>query len=135
MKEGDAMKEQRNTRQQRLVLDSVLSHVDHPTADEVYADVQKEDDRVSKGTIYRNLNKLAENGEIRQIKSPGSDKTRFDWRTDPHYHLICKICGDVVDAPIPYMEDLDEKIAQLTGNIECKHKMFFECVCNNCQNE
>ena len=69
--------------------------------------------RISLGTVYRNLNLLADIGEITKITTPdGGD--RFDAVTNPHYHVICTSCGRVIDLEmeslwIPLINDLPEK--------------------------
>lgn len=62
----------RNTRQRQLVLDAVRVRCDHPTAEDVYRDVHAIDEHVSRGTVYRNLNLLAETGVITTVKAPGA---------------------------------------------------------------
>ena len=66
----------RNTRQRQLVLDAVRARCDHPTAEDIFLDVRTIDERVSRGTVYRNLNLLAETGVIATVKAPGA--MRFD---------------------------------------------------------
>lgn len=55
------MKQQRNTRQRQLVLDTVRSRRDHPTAEQIYQSVHQVDAHISRGTVYRNLNLLCDN--------------------------------------------------------------------------
>ena len=57
------MKQQRNSRQRQLVLATVKEHTDHPTADEIYLEARMSDDKISRGTVYRNLNLLAQTGK------------------------------------------------------------------------
>ena len=123
--------QRRNTRQRRLILDAVRAHNDHPTADEIYLYVRKRDDKISRGTVYRNLNLLGETGQISLIKSPGG--TRFDWRVDGHPHVTCRICGAVMDAPLPYDERIDEAVARETGFAVESHSTMFEGICPACQ--
>jgi len=55
----------------------------HPTADEVYEMARKGNPNISRGTVYRNLNLLAENGEIARLNMPiGPD--HYDCQT-PHH--------------------------------------------------
>ena len=56
------MKQQRNSRQRQMVLDAVSTRCDHPTADQIYLDVRSKDDKISRGTVYRNLGVLSEDG-------------------------------------------------------------------------
>lgn len=125
------MKGQRNTRQRQLVSDAVTARRDHPMADQVYQQVRAEDPHISKGTVYRNLNLLAESGEIQHVKIPGID--RFDWRVEPHYHLLCTGCGAVIDVPLKYRAELDQAMARETGYEIAGHRTTFEGLCPDCR--
>lgn len=123
--------QQRNTRQRQIVLDAVRERMDHPTADEIYLDVRNVDSHISRGTVYRNLNVLSENGEILHIKVPTAD--RFDLRPDKHYHIICTSCDKVFDVPSPYTEELDKTAESSTGFKVSRHRTVFEGICPKCQ--
>lgn len=129
--EHSNLKQQRNTKQRQLVLEAVKSRRDHPSADQVYLDARAIDDRISRGTVYRNLNLLSENGDILHVKLPTLD--RFDWRTDRHYHLLCAGCGAVIDAPVAYDPALDAALAQETGYDIQRHRIVFEGLCPSCK--
>ena len=122
---------QRDTRQRRLVLETLRALGNHPSADQVYFQVRESDPRISRGTVYRNLNLLSDNGEVLHIRVPGAD--RFDHRTDAHYHVICLVCGLVCDADIPYCEQYDPQTATSTGFNIRRHRTVFEGVCPDCQ--
>lgn len=121
----------RNTRQRQLVLDAVRARCDHPTAEDIYLDVQRVDERVSRGTVYRNLNLLAETGVITTVKAPGA--MRFDRRCDGHSHVVCTRCGAVADTPLPYDETLDAAASEHTGYAVSSHSMVFEGICPACR--
>lgn len=124
------MKQQRNTKQRQLVLETVRSRHDHPSADQIYLDVRARDSRVSRGTVYRNLHLLAENGEILHVKVPGAD--RFDSRLIFHYHMLCTECRTVCDVPLPYDETRDSVLSELTGYAINRHRTIFEGICSDC---
>jgi len=124
------MKQQRNTKQRQLVLDAVRARCDHPSADQIYLDVRAIDKRISRGTVYRNLNILVQQGEVLQVKLPHTD--RFECPSDKHYHLLCQGCGTVWDVPLPYHAELDEQAAKKTGYDIERHRVVFEGLCPNC---
>lgn len=84
------------SRQRNVILDIVRSSDAHPTADTVYDLARQELPGIGIATVYRNLNMLAENGDISRINT-GDGKDRFDGCTGEHYHMICSRCGDVID--------------------------------------
>ena len=79
------------------MLNAVRSRSDHPTAEQIYESVHARDEHVSRGTVYRNLALLAEDGEINHVKVPGAD--RFDLTVELHCHLLCVRCGRCVTHP------------------------------------
>lgn len=121
----------RNTRQRQLVLDAVRTRCDHPTAEDIYLDVRAIDERVSRGTVYRNLNLLAETGAITTVKAPGT--MRFDRRCDCHSHIVCTQCGSVADTPLPYDPTLDTSASEHTGFAISSHSIVFEGICPACR--
>ncbi|HMM06737.1 MAG TPA: transcriptional repressor [Clostridiales bacterium] len=122
---------QRNTKQRQLVLDAVRGRCDHPSADQIYLTVRGIDNRISRGTVYRNLNVLVQQGEILHVKLPHTD--RFESRLDNHYHLLCTGCGAVSDVPLPYRGELDEQTAKETGYTIERHRAVFEGLCPACR--
>lgn len=122
--------QRRNTRQRQLVLEAVRRACDHPTADEIYLTVRQHDERISRGTVYRNLNLLADEGVIQLIKAPGG--SRFDGRTDRHAHLVCSACGAVSDLDLPYDDALDRDAAAQTDYAGVVHYTLFEGICPTC---
>lgn len=127
------MKQRRNTKQKKLILDAVKAHNDHPSADAIYLDVRSHDDKISRGTVYRNLKLLSDNGELTQVELPAAD--RFDSRTDRHYHLVCVRCGKVCDAPIDYHSEYDQKAEEESGFLITRHQTVFEGICPECQKQ
>ncbi len=88
--------EKRNTIQKQLVLEAVAQLHNHPTAEQVYAQVVKAHPTISKATVYRNLASLSEDGRLRHLPMPaGAD--RFDHRLDGHAHIECTVCGRLDD--------------------------------------
>lgn len=124
------MKLRRMTKQKRLVLSVVQSHCDHPTADEIYIEVRGIDGRISRGTVYRNLEQLSESGDLLHVKVPGA--SRFDSRLDYHYHMVCKSCGAVLDAPVDYQHAMDEQLLNEAGFQVERHRTVFEGLCKTC---
>ena len=68
----------------------------HPTAEAVHAAVVDELPTVSLKTVYQTLNDLVAMGELHHLDL-GTGSSRFDPNLEPHHHLVCDICGKVVD--------------------------------------
>lgn len=115
--------------QRERILDVLRGTKSHPTAEWVYAETRKTLPNISLATVYRNLNRLAERGEI--IKIEGAFlKDRYDADVTPHAHIVCEKCGAVRDCPIP--EDLAERLSELSNG--ARYDLSFKEVCENCKN-
>ena len=73
---------------QRASIKEYLDHTtEHPTADTVYLHVREEFPRISLGTVYRNLNLLADMGEAIKITTLEVGKGGiFRWHSLPSCH-------------------------------------------------
>lgn len=126
------MVQRRNTHQRQLVFDAVQALAGcHPTASEIYQHVHSEDERVSLGTVYRNLNLLSDEGKILAVKAP--DGFHYDWRTDAHSHVVCVACGSMKDTILPYESELDEQLEKASGYKIQSHYTVFEGLCAHCR--
>jgi Fur family ferric uptake transcriptional regulator len=82
---------------QRLAVLRAVSAQPHITADGVAAIVRTEIGAISLQSVYDALGLLVAEGLIRRIQPAGS-AARFEDRVgDNHHHLICRLCGRVVD--------------------------------------
>ena len=79
----------------------------HPTAETVYNAVKNDIPTITLATVYRNLNKMTECGEILRLEVNG--EYRFDGDNCMHQHGICRKCGKIVDF-------FDEKLSNTVLN-------------------
>ena len=86
----------RQSKQRNRILELLRSTDRHPTADWLYQQLKNEFPYLSLGTVYRNLGTLIEQGLVKKIHF-GSTFDRFEAKTQPHYHLICESCGNIID--------------------------------------
>ncbi len=90
----------RNTVQQKVIAEQLSKlHGQHPTADAVYSALSADYPSISKATVYRTLNRMADDGAALKVSvADGAD--RFDDTLRPHYHVACTACGRVDDVEI-----------------------------------
>ncbi len=123
---------QRHTIQAALVLEAVNKLQSHATADEVYQEIVREHPHISRGTVYRNLNRLAQAGEIRKIElSGGAD--RFDHLCHDHCHVRCEKCGRVFDVDMEFVSGLEKNIRDLHGFQFTGYDIIFRGICPACR--
>lgn len=121
----------RNTKQRAVILKRLREVTSHPTADEVYAMTREKLPRISLGTIYRNLEVLARQGEILCLESAGSQK-RFDGNPLPHHHVRCSECGRVGDVHEPVRAP-DITCLSVDGFTLTGAEIMFSGVCDRCK--
>ncbi len=121
----------KHSKQRDAILDYLHSTKAHPTADTVYEHVREVMPNISLGTVYRNLNMLADGGEILRL-SCGGTSDRYDGNPELHYHFLCKECGNVSDLEMPGLEHIDVIAgADFSGTIE-GHFVYFYGKCPTC---
>ncbi len=121
----------RMTNQRRVILDVLRSTTCHPTADWIYERVREQLPNVSLGTVYSNLRRLTEMGEIMELNF-GSSYSRFDGNACNHYHFTCDTCGNVLDLPIPVQQQIEENVKK-AGFRVTHHRLEFYGTCPECQ--
>jgi Fur family ferric uptake transcriptional regulator len=121
----------RMTRQRRVILEELREFTHHPSADEIYEAVRRRIPRISLGTVYRNLEVLSELGEIQKLEFGGTLK-RFDWDPEDHYHIRCNLCDRVDNAPMPHLEDIENRVSEDTDYRIIGHRLEFYGLCPEC---
>lgn len=117
------------TRQRREILNVLVQKPDHPTAETVFERVRSRVPDISLGTVYRNLNLLAEDGQLRKVHVPDG-AARFDATLEKHEHLVCVKCGTVEDVVAEGYTLPD--VFYKTGARILGYELAVQCVCANC---
>lgn len=120
----------RNTIQRTLVL-KALDKLNHPNAEEIYNKVLETRPNISRGTVYRNLNLLADKGDILRITVTGGGD-RFDINTYNHCHFQCSKCLKVFDLEADYPEGLLSNIHNSNGFFIDSYTILYTGVCQQC---
>jgi|AGTN01.1.fsa_nt_gi Fe2+/Zn2+ uptake regulation proteins len=117
---------------QRQLLSDALKILNHPTAAEIFAEIKKTYPHMSLGTVYRNLQLMAEKGTIRRICAPDSPE-RFDVNPEPHQHIKCVRCGRFLDVDEEILGDIDSAVERATNFYAVGHSVFFNGICPECR--
>ena len=121
----------RQTKQRETILEILRSTQCHPTADWVYEQARKSIPNISLGTVYRNLNFLAEQNQVLRVEH--GHVSRYDGHTENHYHFVCTECGKVCDIHVPIDKTLNQKVARSTGCSVSSHRAMFFGICSDCR--
>ena len=102
----------------------------HPTAETIYALAKRHLPSIALGTVYRNLTKMAETGEVIKISVPdGPD--RFDKDISDHMHILCVKCGKIYDIE---ESDVKVEINNVPDGAELiRFDVMAKCICADCK--
>lgn len=123
--------QRRNTNQRRLIYEVLKSTDTHPTADWIYERVRKEIPNISLGTVYRNLKVLKEEGKIIEISD--GKQSRFDARTDKHFHFKCISCNGIFDVDADSLIEIDRTKLERMGFFMEDVDVVFTGICIKCK--
>lgn len=124
--------ETRNTKQKEIILEVLKDkeNMFHPTAGDLVKLVLEANPSIGQATVYRNINKLVDEGIL--LKIPTANNFRYDINTRAHAHLTCKECGRVIDL-------FDRDYLNIIKDLESKYNvqiddtnLIFNGLCDSC---
>ncbi len=125
----------RITPQREMIVQAIAHQGKHINADEVFALIQERTHSVNIATVYRTLDLLVEQGlasridlgEGRVIYAPNQHGT--------HMHLVCRQCGQVLDADQELLSVLDQQLQSGYQFAADLHHISVLGLCNDCQSK
>jgi Fur family transcriptional regulator, peroxide stress response regulator len=120
------------TVQRRVIFDALLERTDHPTVDQVFEGIKRRIPGVSRTTVYRTLETLAELGIVRRANHFEAT-ARFDGNTEHHHHLVCLRCDKVSDYHDSSLKSIRLPDARRSGFKIVDFSVYFEGLCPHCK--
>ena len=117
-----------------LIVNVFLRQEGHLTADNIVDLIRKEDERISRATIYRTLQWMVDAGIARKVDF-GEGRFRFEhsYRHPRHFHLICKTCNRSFEFLSSDIEALIEEVATARGFAPRQSVLQIHGTCDACQ--
>ena len=121
----------RLTAQRRVVAEVLTGDHVHLTAEDVHDRAAELLPEISRATVYSTLQQFVDLGEVRELMLDGRSK-RYDPNVSPaHHHLVCSVCGRVVDVAhgldAPALSDADRHGMDVTGGEITYHGTCATC--------
>ena len=91
-----------NTKQRKAILDYIVSlNGVHVTVAQIADHFKKEHAPIGRTTIYRHLDKLSSNGQVRRLIPDDASGACYQYAgdietCDSHLHLKCEDCGELM---------------------------------------
>ncbi len=124
----------KSTRQREVILDEFLRSGSHLSTEELYLRLRRKNPRIGYATVHRTLKLFAECGIAEQRHfNDGQARYEASNHDEHHDHLICSICGKIVEFEDPRIEELQEQVARKHGFSIEKHRLELYGQCNHCR--
>ncbi|HSM93354.1 MAG TPA: transcriptional repressor [Anaeromyxobacteraceae bacterium] len=124
----------KQSRQREVVAEAFFAMPGHVSAEELAERVRGVDRRVSVATVYRTLKLLGESG-LAIPRNFGEGQTRWEaslGRTH-HDHLICTVCGAIVEFANEEIERLQALVARRHAFEVESHRLELYGRCGSCR--
>lgn len=111
-----------------IVLEYLLTHQSHPTVEQIFTFLVKENPTLSKSTIYNTLN-LFVKAQLVSVLTIEDNETRYDIILERHGHFKCESCGTIFNFKI----DIDKFKTNELSDFEIREKnVYFAGLCPRC---
>ena len=111
----------------------IYSHHSHIDADALLQSMQASGRKISRATLYRNLDLMARYGFVEKRRMGGNrylyEHVHAGLR---HDHLVCGECGRVVEFVSPGIEAMQREICRAHGFDPDRHTLQIHSVCEDC---
>lgn len=117
-------KELLKTPERFVMLDEIYRRDGHLDVDELFDAMLNRKFRVSRATVYNNLEIMAECGLVRKVHF-GANKARYEKALGcrQHQHLICLSCRKVVEFCDPRLGQIQQKVGESLGFLVHGHEL------------
>ena len=120
---------------QRVAVAEVLLLRDrHFSAEEIGAELARENNAIGTATIYRTLEVMVKSGLVVE-RDFGEGFRRFESARDmpQHEHVLCTVCGKVVEFQDERLERMTTLIAESKGYARQRHRLVIYGICEGCR--
>jgi Fur family ferric uptake transcriptional regulator/Fur family peroxide stress response transcriptional regulator len=118
--------------QRIAILDYLMNHMTHPTAEMIFNDLYPSMPTLSKTTVYNTLKLLEEQGALCAI-SIDEKNIRYDADIVQHAHFKCKQCGAIHDIQTKGVEALVITNSDHLLITDCQ--VYYKGYCEKCREE
>lgn len=123
----------RITPQREMIVEAIAHSGHHINAEEVFAQVQERTRSMNIATVYRTLELLVEQGLASRIDLGEERVIYATYQHGPHIHLVCRQCGQVVDANQDMLSVLNHQLqSEYQFAADLQH-ISVVGLCSNCR--
>ena len=121
------------TPQREAILHEIFATHGHFDADDVFFGLRKQGKRISKATVYRTLELLSAASMIREVDiGKGHRALEHVFGRSHHDHLVCTVCGKVVEFDDPLVSELEDRVCRRFSFRPESHSLRIRGQCAGC---
>lgn len=122
------------TKERTAVLSEVYSFHGHFEPEYLYSRIKGAGSKASRASVYRTLSLLVECGLVKRVTR--TDKGNIYEHTyghSHHDHMICDICGEIIEFFSEKLEKLQDEICEKNSFIGSSHALEIRGRCKKCR--
>ena len=119
---------------QRLAILKEIYEAGHIDLESIYKNLSNSFPSMSLATVYKNIHTLKKYGVIKELAISGSKSKYEIAKQKPHHHLICKVCGNVIDIDID-TSFLKRQLKDLKDFEITNCDIYCYGICSRCKNK
>jgi Fur family ferric uptake transcriptional regulator len=117
-----------------LVLEGLRRAGAFRSAQALHLELVQSGQRVSLATVYRNLQALAADGLVDQVRVEGAETLyRVCAEEGHHHHVVCRSCGRSTAVTGPDFEAWADSVASAAGFTDVGHRLEITGLCRACR--
>ena len=118
-----------------LIYKELTTSLNPLTPQELYRCLLKNKTKVGLTSIYRSLDLFESLGIVFKIVNGSNVKYKLCELEYHHHHIVCKICGHVVELNFCDISKWSRKVMESTGYQVTDHQLNFSGLCKDCRRE
>jgi Fur family transcriptional regulator, ferric uptake regulator len=116
-----------------VVLGALRASGSFRSAQQLYAAIRAEGERIGLATVYRTLTSLAAQGEVDSLLTQdGEALYRLCRSGSHHHHLSCRSCGQAVELDADVVEQWARQVGERYGFVAVEHVVELVGTCRQC---
>jgi Fur family transcriptional regulator, ferric uptake regulator len=122
----------KRSRSRTVVMERFFSAREHVTVEELTRNVRETSPGIGAVTVYRTLKLLSRMGYANELDF-GEGARRYESNLSSHHdHLVCTVCGTVIEFENPEIEKLQDLVTRRHGFRTQAHRLEIFGRCRDC---